>query len=702
MDSNTFHLLRDDAEKALKEERLLDALSAIGGLLSGGSWQLQNELNELKASYGMLLNYMARGTDDPGRNRLWSRFVRQAGELATSAYREYELRESTSPYASIRRTLEKLSSPTSLTGIAQQGGCSYRHLFDCVWTSGKWSEEEAAAAQELLEDSHRADFDKCLLLSATMLAAITYFDEAKLRLLLNHTVSPSMPLRCRALTGCALVCICHKERLHHYPQLQMQISLLADDPKFREELLALQFQLLMSLETKQIEKSLREDIMPTVIKNAKKFKADPANLEKMAEEFNEMNLNPEWMKADAETSQLTKKMQELAEMQQRGADVYMSTFTVMKQKFPFFSVVANWFCPFTLDHPDLKSIGASGTNWLNPLLSAGQFCNSDKYSFYLMLTAMPGMQSDMLRSQFGEMMGDTRFAEAANEEELKDIRQHIRLYVQDLYRYFKLFSPSNRRIDPFQQDLLLCEHSVFKGIFSANQLAEMAAFAFREKLYGHALHLFEQLPKEYWTAEIFQKAGYCHQQEHNYQSAAEAYEHANLLNGNSQWTLKQLANCHYALGDFPTALAAYCHLETLTPEDTRLLLRIAECRICEKQYEKALTTLYKADYLAPDHPPTMRAIAWCSLLVGKLEQAQRYYDKLLAQSPTPADCLNAGHAAWLRSDLPTAVTLYRRSLKAQKMDFAPTDFFDSDREILLQGGISAADLLLMRDLLNNQ
>ncbi len=704
MDEHTFQILREDAEKALAESRLLDALNAIEGQLTdGGNWQLQSELAEIKSSYGMLLDCMAHGMEDPERESQLNRFMRQADDLECRVCRVYLLKNSSALYASTWRTLEKLPHPSSLAEL-RHTGCSYRHLFDCVWTSSQWTAAEAEAASDILASDTFSISDKCVLLSAMMLSALTFFDTAKLKFLTDNIRHQQLRLRVRALTGAVLVIVAHRERCRRNNALEdTHFLLLSNDECLRADMLLLQMQLLMSLETKKIEKSLREDIIPEVMKNIPHSRnGKPMTLEEMQEHFGEADINPEWDK-DGRVSQLGKKMRELAEMQQRGADVFMGSFSMMKQKFPFFSVAANWFCPFSAEHPDIKHIVGSNS-FIKAMLRGHSLCDADKYSFCLMLSTMPAMQTDLLRSGMQEALEQMPDAEPLSQHD--EMRHELRNYIQSIYRFFKLFPHAKSLGDPFRNNLLLTDYACFQPLLADTEsLLTLADFVFEEKSFAHALRLFDLLPTEEHTAEIWQKIGYCHRCQGDLLSAADAYEHANLLRSNSSWTLRQLGDCHYLLGDVRQALAVYEELLALTPDNTALLLRIGECLMRLEQYEQALQPLFKADYLLPDHLPTLRAIAWCSLSAGNWEQAQRHYDKLLAHSNEiqPFDIVNAAHAAWLRGETATAIGLYRRALSLADNDFAPTDFFSPDDvRLLCNMGKTPEDLRLMRDILNKR
>ena len=61
------------------------------------------------------------------------------------------------------------------------------------------------------------------------------------------------------------------------------------------------------------------------------------------------DLNPEWENW-IDKSGITDKLREMGELQMEGADVYMSTFSQLKQ-FPFFRQMSHWFYPFDRQFP---------------------------------------------------------------------------------------------------------------------------------------------------------------------------------------------------------------------------------------------------------------------------------------------------------------------------------------------------------------
>jgi len=731
MNQQTFELLYADAVKAVKEHRLLDAIRSAEGMAGYVAVPaLHTALAETREAYKMLLHYMGQGVEDPERDRLFGQFLRDTAECVEGLWREIRLRETDEAVSVAWRVLCKTqatewqatarqlemnaqaellerSEPDTphrtgeLKRIAEEHRLLYTRLFDSVWASGHWRTEDKALAASFIASPTVREFDKCLFLSAAGLGALTFFDEGKIAFLLSASMEKRVTLRVRAQVGGVMAYLKFADRCGLYPELAAQIRLLADDAAYRTALLELQMQLLLSLETKKIEKNLREDIFPAVMRNARKFSLDkPFDLEGTVSKAMAEEQNPEWSQ-EGEKSSLEKKMRHLAEMQQSGADVFMASFRMLKQKFPFFSKAANWFCPFTVSHPELPAISVP-QDIVRLFLGAGHLCHSDKYSFYLMLAELPANQLRAMQGQLAAaLQGSGLDAASVETGTPESAAVERRLYLQDLYRYFQLFAVRGPEPDPFKMNLMLADYPPFSEALSdANSLCQLGNFTFKEGNYGQALAFYERIPAEEVTADIWQKMGYCRQLAGNYEAALAAFERADLLKPGSAWTLGKMAVCYRRLSKFSEALRCYEELERMQPENIKNLLLLGESYVCAGRHEDAFEKFFKADYLAPDSQETKRALAWYSLVAGKPEQAERYYAKLLSGQPSADDWLNAGHAAWVQGMLPEAVERYRAALRKEGKDFAADDFLTADATLLEKYGKRGDALRQMTDLLN--
>ena len=695
MNTQTYQYLHKDVIEALKGNHLLLALQSLQGLAATlKSWSVKEEVDTLADSYQMMLSFMAKGANDPQRHKMYADFVRRAYELADVLERVGEISSDTSHYATCLRTLQQLRGAQYQLVDMLQPAVLVRDMFDAVWLSGAWTaDEETAAANYMATDNIPAEH-KALLLSAATLAAMRFFDVAKYRLLLDNALVLDTQLRVRALTGLVFVHIVHASRLAMYPEVEARLKLMSELPSFVSELELLQTQMFLSLETKRIEKNLQNEIIPQMMKRMKDLHIDKSlGIDEIKERLEGADFNPEWNN-DGKPSKLDKYMHEFAALQQRGADMYMGSFKVLKQRFPFFNVACNWFWPFTMHHPELPA-GLEKNKLVKLMINNVGLCDSDKYSFCLMALQMPLDAGSDRAAKMQERLADIDLPAPMERDAAERYKDELRSYVQGFYRFCNLFIHREAFVNPFQRNLFIADYSPFDSIMSdVELLMRMADFAFKDKSYDLARSLYERVPVGARTNGQLQRLGYCYEQVSDYVRACALYEQADALKPHSGWTIRHLAVCNRNTGNYEKALSCYNDLADMQPEDAALALRQAECLIYLQRYDEAFKYLFKANYLAPQSGNSERALAWCSLLTGKYEQAEKYYAKVLASQPTPTDYLNAGHAAWLGGNLPLAVTRYKQALPRDSAQH----FLVDDRVMLLKAGLSEADLAMMTDL----
>lgn len=707
MDSTTYTALREDALAALADGQLvraIEALRSLAEMLREG--QVRARLEELRETYGRLLAFFVEGLHDPDRQRMTEQFVCQAYELADVLHRAQRLATADTHYASVHGVLQRMGVAARFADN-DAVGCSPRQLFEVAWTSEQWTAADYEAALAVWKsESADAHVRLPLLLSGVTLSQFYQFDAQRLRFLLTAAESPQLLWQARALVGISLTYLCHSPRIQRYPALLAQTQLLLERPSIRQGLVAAQCSLLLTLESGRIERSLREDIIPEVMKQVREAKKNAQRAKDFLAEhlsaddlLSDAALNPEWDK-DGKPSLFGQKMRELHEMQRKGADIFLSQFKMFKQNFPFFSVAANWFYPYTTEHPELKDKPLP--QHFDRLFSHAGLCDSDRYSMSLLLSQMP-MASGPLEGPLGDKMkeaiGSLPETEGEAEAKLPDaqLADALRICIQDLYRFCKLFRHRDQEADPFTGELLLTNCPPFDAALADEEtLDRLANFTFEEKHYAYALAYLQHLPA---SPSRLQKAGYAHQMLGEYGAAIEQYEHALYIEEHSPWTMRQLAICLRLTGEYERALP---YLERLDAEageasTNRLLLLLADTYMRLEQYDRALERLFKADYLFPGDAQTMRALAWCSLLTGKYEQAERYYNKL--ETFSADDLTNLGHLHWLNGNPSAAAQSYLKSLRLSSPELPPKDFFAEDATMLSARGITLADQRLMQDYL---
>jgi len=117
-----------------------------------------------------------------------------------------------------------------------------------------------------------------------------------------------------------------------------------------------------------------------------------------------------------------------------------------------------------------------------------------------------------------------------------------------------------------------------------------------------------------------------------------------------------------------------------------------------KEFEAALKSYFKVEYLQPDNHKVWRPIAWCSLVMGKFDQARKYYSKLQERKPNPYDLMNLGHLEWCDGNRKMALNLYLDSIQRSELTFEQfVESFEEDQSYLIQLGVDAAEIPILLD-----
>jgi len=93
-----------------------------------------------------------------------------------------------------------------------------------------------------------------------------------------------------------------------------------------------------------------------------------------------------------------------------------------------------------------------------------------------------------------------------------------------------------------------------------------------------------------------------------------------------------------------------------------------------------------------------RPIGWCLFLLGRIDQAEKYYDRLISDHPNKYDLLNMGHVQWCLGNRKTALEYYKKSINDS--DSSEKDFmeaFDEDVQNLIKQGVNPDDVPIMLD-----
>ena len=306
-----------------------------------------------------------------------------------------------------------------------------------------------------------------------------------------------------------------------------------------------------------------------------------------------------------------------------------------------------------------------------------------------------------------------RFAEDASainellQEEMPDnptdkIHPEARLYIQDLYRFYKLFFRHNDFEDVFEiKPEFYKIPSIEQFISDTESQAIIGEYYFQKNHFEEAVNIFEQLLQDNPNNETYlQKKGYCLQMLDKLEEALSAYLKAELVNSNNSWTIKKLAYCYRALKQPQEALEYYRKAAAMNPDSLSVQLHIGHCYLELKNYSEALKCYFKVEYLSDKKEKALRPIAWCSFLTGKYSEAMDYYEKILKNNPNAIDYLNAGHTRLAMSNNKEALNFYRQALNAQNNSYEKfLESFNADVPDLLLAGVKPEKIPILLDCL---
>ena len=696
-------------KELLLQDRLREALELIKTQMAGVTdWSILSRFDDIESSYSFMLQYFSQGSPDEHRTEVYRQLIRRALILNDDVLQARLQPESMLLYyqhmrSRLTRTENIEGLRLALESFVEIGDtAAHEHniglLFDLIWTNGQWTSSDSASLLELIDSPLVMEDDSVLVISAVTLSLMERFDPLKCLFLCQASQNLSMAVSIRALTGLAVSLGAYKDLMPYFPEVDSRIRLLLDVPGIKERMLKVQMALLLCRETKEIDRRMREEFIPTMLRN-------PKLGDLMREELEREDVSPDW-KEWIEKPEVKDKLMQMSELQLEGADVYMSTFSNLKN-YPFFREIHNWFRIFSLDQPDVvSSLGEAFSKSViaKSMLSSGMFCNSDKYSFALTFSQIPKEQRDMIMGQVdGEFQDEVQ--ELKGNTFSTDVKENLaaRQYTQDLYRFFNLFSRRHEFRNPFDDNLNLLTDNPLSPLLQTDDSEQtIAAWLLGKGYYDEAVNayrLMESTAHPYSTDyRFYQQMGYALQRIQHYDDALESYRRADILQPDNGWTLRHYAQCYRLTGQPKDALELLLQAEKRSADNLSLQIQIGDCLVDLKRYDEALTRFFKVDYLKPDYPKAWRAIGWCAFLAGRTDKSIEYYDKLLKTKPTGNDCLNAGHAYFVDGNIQHAVSLYRQSRKALGQEQFDKEFL-KDQPLLIERGISEMDIPLLLDLI---
>ena len=713
------------AINCLMDRRLSNAIEVLEQLyVQRPSLMGHSEFEAIKTDYQLMVDYMGRGFSDSHRESLYStllqRLYRVAADLEiswrcknVSAYvNSFRVIDHlTTSHDFVRTVLESFVSDIAMLSLQaeetreQKSTELYdRHqsfmnrLFSALWTSCQWTDDDCKFYTELLLSPTVMSTDQQVIVSAISLGAMNQFDINKFKTLVNvYQKATDEHVRQRALVGWVLAVF---EGMDIFPEQDTLIRELCENPTITRELLTLQIQFFYSKDAEKDNDKIQRDIMPDIMRNSNLTIGRLGIMEKEEDEIESI------LHQDADEKrmeQMEEKVRKMMDMQKQGSDIYFGGFSQMK-RFPFFNDMVNWFTPFYLNHPALRPVISKlgDTKFLNTLMERSNFCESDRYSFAFALEQI----INQLPSDIKEVIGsDAMLGPLAESDDMEDAISIRRTYLQDLYRFFRLYHTANDFINPFEDN--------GKGDFVADTFFFTYKSFMGTGLDDVKLRLASHLYKHQQMTELaellttFQSAdpryailmGYTNIHMGKAEFAYQFFDYALKAEPDNQWALKGKARAALDAEDYKTAEEVYTELLKLEPGHKNYTMNRCVALLKLGRTSEVREELFRLDYQYPEDMNVKRVLAWAMLSDNSLDKASLLYDTLLTSTPAHEDYLNAGYCQWAMGNVQRAVELFREwMVKSGKSTEQLLEEFRSDADTLEMYGISETDSFLMLSL----
>lgn len=720
-----------EIKKLLLNHKLGEALEKLTEFASSTDcWQIKLEIENLKTTYGFMLQYAAQGVSDPKRKDLYSQLIKTAFSINEKVNLQTKLESNDSylsqkylsnkrtpmhSFSEIRLTLEGQQDELNVTRILETDNktdkikdilkrqqITEHELFNKTWLPLSWTSEEYKDAISIADSPIVSDNVKVLMTSAVCLSLMNILDPNKFRLLMHLYLNCKNPaISLRAMAG-IIICLHMMENQFElsYPNLYDELALLKDIPDFYDDFYNTLLQLVLSLETESIDKKMKDEIIPSLM-NSQNMTVPVKDLTEMnIEDFTE--LNPQWKES---MEKIMDQVKELESLRQEGADTNMYTFSQLK-KYPFFHEPAHWFYLFSTEVPDIYEMQTNRENNYTPFIetlkNSTDMCNSDRFSLCLTFKNMPETSLKALNSGLSAQNQMQMDGQGANSYKNKR-RIESRHFIQELYRFCKLWGNEKDKIDIFNDDLTIWESDqIHNLLIEGKKLKTLADYLFAKNFMKGAVELYSDTVKDNPTDfETYQKMGYGYIKSGNYEMAIKCLETANILDPDNEWTLRNLALSYKKEKKYDDALGCLIEADTINPENINISMQIGQLLIKQGKYEEAMKYIYKVEFHSKEKISAFRLIAWCHFMTGKYSEAIKVYNEIIEMPVSSADdWMNMGHVLTVTNDIANGVKFYKKAneMKTTKRTF--NEMFANDIDILLSKGVSEEIIYMIPDMIN--
>lgn len=547
-------------------------------------------------------------------------------------------------------------------------------IFGRFVSSGYWNDEERAAVKDTILSPTVDSLTSQLLVSAITLSAATVFDMGKFTLLYDiYRQTDDDEVKVRALLGWLLVssnCGCYEQ----HPDFRSFAEQLTEDCKNDSDLLAeiIKAQKMLAVTVFSEQKSIdyTNDIMSSL---SKRFLGDLKNKVADLLDADEDMRNLFGIDEDEETSEEESPIRSvdintdedgvdnlnvdvdsplsMDEMMDKGIDILLPQFKMLRDQTDFFTHLYNWFMPFYLKNPHVtEALGFvdEKRKFCKAFCSTARSCPADAYSLANLIISHPNEIPENIVDCYDDPEDEGDGSEPADEEEIvneffKEPGEHrakrIRInYIRNLLRFSKFYKEKDElftildELDDDKPAYAVLAGPLFQDEFFDKYRMAIARYSFRREFPDMVEVMLEGVPCD--TLEMhFMKGWVCMQKgdDHSLRMAVDHFKKMLKIKPDMKQVYLQLGICYRNLIQVDEYLENFDKLmefkDSFSEEELfELKLDKLKFIVMNNRFEEAMPLAYELDYT---HPENQMAGALLTQLLIKIggEHAEENFQK---------------------------------------------------------------------------
>ena len=547
-------------------------------------------------------------------------------------------------------------------------------IFGRFVSSGHWNDEERAAVKDTILSPTVDSLTSQLLVSAITLSAATVFDMGKFTLLYDiYRQTDDDEVKVRALLGWLLVSM-NSSCYEQHPDFLSFAEQLTEDCKNDSDLLAeiIKAQKMLAVTVFSEQKSIdyTNDIMSSL---SKRFLGSLKNKVADLLEADEDMRNIFGVEDDDETSEEESPIRSvdintdedgdpalnvdvdsplsMDEMMDKGIDILLPQFKMLRDQTEFFTHLYNWFMPFYLKNPHItEALGFvdEKRKFCKAFCSTARSCPADAYSLANLIVSHPNEIPENIVDCYDDPEDEEDGSKPADEEEIvteffKEPEEHrakrIRInYIRNLLRFSKFYKEKDElftildELDDDKPAYAVLAGPLFQDEFFDKYRMAIARYSFRREFPDMVDVMLEGVPCD--TLEMhFMQGWVCMQKEddHSLRMAVDHFKEMLKMQPDMKPVYLQLGICYRKLCQVDEYLENFDKLmefkDSFSEEELfELKLEKLKFIVMNNRLEEAMPLAYELDYT---HPESQMAGALLTQLLIKTggEHAEENFQK---------------------------------------------------------------------------